>query len=163
MTNEMSANNHSYYDSNNFSSLNSFVKSLPLISTMSLMQTQATKEVSTFPTTHLVLLNATNVNQTKEVDNHFNSTLYDLQERFDWTHDMWFRHSSSVSIVLCMAYTIVFISGIVGNCFVVAVVVRTPRMRTVTNFFIVNLACADILVLLFCLPATLISNLLIRK
>ncbi len=160
MTNEMSANNHSYYNSNNFSSL---VKSFSLISNMSLIQTQTTKEVSTFPTTHLVLLNAINTNQTEEVDNHLNSTHNDLQERFDWTQDMWFRHSASVSIVLCMAYTIVFISGIVGNCFVVAVVVRTPRMRTVTNFFIVNLACADILVLLFCLPATLISNLLIRK
>ena len=73
------------------------------------------------------------------------------------------RHSLSVSIILCIAYIIVFVIGIVGNCFVVAIVFRTPRMRTVTNFFIVNLAFADILVLLFCLPATLISNLLIRK
>lgn len=73
------------------------------------------------------------------------------------------RHSLSVSIILCIAYIIVFVIGFVGNCFVVAIVFRTPRMRTVTNFFIVNLAFADILVLLFCLPATLISNLLTRK
>lgn len=98
-----------------------------------------------------------------ELTNHYNESLYELQQRFDWSEDMWFRHSSGVSIILCMAYTLVFILGIVGNCFVVAVVVRTPRMRTVTNFFIVNLAFADILVLLFCLPSTLISNLIIRK
>ena len=98
-----------------------------------------------------------------EISNHYNESLYELQQRFDWSEDMWFRHSSGVSIILCMAYTLVFILGIVGNCFVVAVVVRTPRMRTVTNFFIVNLAFADIMVLVFCLPSTLISNLIIRK
>lgn len=75
----------------------------------------------------------------------------------------YFRHSSSISVILTLAYTIVFFVGIVGNSFVVAIVCRSPRMRTVTNYFIVNLAFADILVLLFCLPATLIGNLFIRK
>ena len=56
-----------------------------------------------------------------------------------------------------------FITSTTGNSCVVAVVVRSPRMRTVTNYFIVNLALADILVLVFCLPATLLANLFIRK
>lgn len=75
----------------------------------------------------------------------------------------YYRHSFTVSAVITIAYTIVFIVGIVGNSFVVAIVCKSPRMRTVTNYFIVNLAFADILVLLFCLPATLVGNLFIRK
>lgn len=57
----------------------------------------------------------------------------------------------------------VIYNNFTGNSCVVAVVVRSPRMRTVTNYFIVNLALADILVLVFCLPATLLANLFIRK
>lgn len=73
------------------------------------------------------------------------------------------RYSSSVTVILSVAYTMIFVVGIVGNSLVVAIVCKSPRMRTVTNYFIVNLAFADILVLLFCLPATLIGNLFIRK
>lgn len=79
------------------------------------------------------------------------------------TDDDFYRHSSIVTTVYCLAYSFVFLLGLVGNCLVVAVVFRAPRMRTVTNYFIVNLAIADILVVLFCLPATLLSNIFVRK
>lgn len=104
--------------------------------------------------------NSTEFQSLLPLNNHNNDSMSDFS-LMDLSSLM--RHSLSVSIILCIAYIIVFVIGIVGNCFVVAIVFRTPRMRTVTNFFIVNLAFADILVLLFCLPATLISNLLIRK
>lgn len=74
-----------------------------------------------------------------------------------------FRHSGPMTAVYCVAYLIVFTLGLVGNSFVIAVVYRSPRMRTVTNFFIVNLAVADILVIIFCLPATLMSNIFVRE
>lgn len=75
----------------------------------------------------------------------------------------YFRHSITVSVILTIAYSMVFIVGIIGNSVVVAIVCKSPRMRTVTNYFIANLAFADILVLLFCLPATLVGNLFVRK
>lgn len=75
----------------------------------------------------------------------------------------FYRHSLAMTAVYCFAYMLVFAVGLVGNCFVVAVVYRSPRMRTVTNFFIVNLAVADILVIVFCLPATLLSNIFVRE
>jgi hypothetical protein len=58
---------------------------------------------------------------------------------------------------------VVFVVGLIGNSCVIAVVYRSPRMRTVTNFFIVNLAVADVLVIVFCLPATLMSNIFVRE
>lgn len=73
------------------------------------------------------------------------------------------RHSSTISIIYCIAYTLVFSVGLVGNLFVISVVFRVPRMRTVTNLFIANLAIADVLVIVFCVPATLMSNLFVRK
>lgn len=79
------------------------------------------------------------------------------------TPDRFYRHSMAMSAVYCVAYVIVFVVGLIGNSFVIAVVYRSPRMRTVTNFFIVNLAVADVLVIVFCLPATLMSNIFVRK
>lgn len=79
------------------------------------------------------------------------------------TDRLLYRHSMAMSAVYCVAYIIVFVVGLIGNCFVIAVVYRSPRMRTVTNFFIVNLAVADVLVIVFCLPATLMSNIFVRK
>lgn len=83
--------------------------------------------------------------------------------RSDMVEEFMYRHSGAMTAVYCVAYLLVFVVGLVGNCFVIAVVYRSPRMRTVTNFFIVNLAVADILVIVFCLPATLMSNIFVRK
>ncbi|ODM93376.1 Neuropeptide Y receptor type 2, partial [Orchesella cincta] len=88
---------------------------------------------------------------------------------FDFTPEDELRVSLGVAILLCVAYGLVFLIGMIGNLFVLAVVFRTPRMRfvfaatyfftsTPTNFFIANLAVADLLVVLFCLPATLCAN-----
>lgn len=68
------------------------------------------------------------------------------------------RHSLPVTVLLCLAYSAVFLVGVTGNCLVVTVVYRSPRMRSPTNLFIANLACADLLVNVICLPFTLISN-----
>lgn len=65
--------------------------------------------------------------------------------------------------VMIVAYFCVFVVGLIGNCSVLIVVLRLSRMQTVTNYFICNLAFADLLVLLFCLLPNLISNMYIRK
>jgi len=91
-----------------------------------------------------------------------NTSLNSTNETAEWS-ELMYRHTPGMTALYCVAYLIVFAVGLVGNCFVVAVVMRSPRMRTVTNYFIVNLALADILVIVFCLPATLMSNIYVRE
>lgn len=57
---------------------------------------------------------------------------------------------------LISAHFVVFIIGLVGNVLVCVAVWRNTSMRTVTNYFIVNLAVGDFLVILLCLPPTVI-------
>lgn len=93
----------------------------------------------------------------------YDSSTSNLSQNATIPPDLLYRHSTPIIFLYCIAYLIVFMVGLVGNLFVIAVVYRSPRMRTVTNFFIVNLAVADILVIVFCLPATLMSNIFVRK
>lgn len=74
-----------------------------------------------------------------------------------------FRYDASVTALMIIAYAVIFIMGLIGNAFVLGVVFRTPRMKTTTNYLLVNLAVADILVLLICVPANLIGNILLRE
>ena len=59
---------------------------------------------------------------------------------------------------LIVLYIIVFVVGLVGNFLVCLVVWSDRRMRTITNLFIVNLSVADFLVILVCLPTTVIGD-----
>uniref|UniRef100_T1JEB7 G-protein coupled receptors family 1 profile domain-containing protein n=1 Tax=Strigamia maritima TaxID=126957 RepID=T1JEB7_STRMM len=68
------------------------------------------------------------------------------------------RYSLALTAIFCFAYALVFVMGMIGNGVVLLVIVRNPHMKTVTNCFIGNLAVADTLVILFCLPATLVGN-----
>lgn len=53
---------------------------------------------------------------------------------------------------------VVLVIGLVGNCLVWFAVWRNPRMRSATNIFLVNLAVADFLVILICLPPTMAED-----
>lgn len=57
---------------------------------------------------------------------------------------------------LISMHAVVFVVGLLGNAMVCTAVYRNHSMRTVTNYFIVNLALADFMVILFCLAPTVI-------
>ncbi|XP_029021541.1 neuropeptide Y receptor Y7 [Betta splendens] len=65
-----------------------------------------------------------------------------------------------VQITLIAAYSLIILLGLLGNALVIYMIVRYRNMRTVTNFFIANLALADLLVNALCLPFTLVYTLL---
>lgn len=53
-----------------------------------------------------------------------------------------------------LLYGLIFILGIIGNVMVCYIVFRNKSMHTVTNFFITNLAFADILLCILTIPFT---------
>jgi neuropeptide Y receptor len=59
-------------------------------------------------------------------------------------------------------YCTIFLFALTGNGLVCHVVHSSPRMRTVTNYFIVNLAVGDILMTIFCVPFSSVSTLLLQ-
>lgn len=73
------------------------------------------------------------------------------------------RYSVYLSVMYCVAYLIVLVLGIIGNICAFAVVWRDRSLHSVYYRFMANLAIADLLVLVFCLPVTLLGNLFGRK
>ncbi|XP_067671931.1 neuropeptide SIFamide receptor-like isoform X2 [Haliotis asinina] len=62
-------------------------------------------------------------------------------------------------VVLSLAYGMVFILAVLGNVCVVAIICQDKRFHSATYVFLVNLAISDLLVAIFCLPITLMTNL----
>lgn len=70
--------------------------------------------------------------------------------------------SSIFQTCVYIMYGVVFIVALLGNGLVCCVVQSSPRMKTVTNYFILNLAVGDILMTLFCVPFSFVSMLILR-
>lgn len=49
-------------------------------------------------------------------------------------------------------YAIIFLISVIGNTLVCVVIARRRRMRTVTNFFVLNLAASDLAITCICIP-----------
>ncbi|XP_066499437.1 neuropeptide Y receptor Y8b [Hoplias malabaricus] len=85
---------------------------------------------------------------------HPNSSGYSLM---DW--DLC-PPSLSGTTFLIVAYSATLAVGLLGNACLVVVILRQKEMRNVTNIFIANLSCSDILMCIICLPSTVIYTLM---
>ena len=56
-------------------------------------------------------------------------------------------------------YSVIIILALVGNTLVIVIVWRNKRMRTTTNYYLVNLALSDLLVTLTCTWVHLVDDL----
>ncbi|CAG0897849.1 unnamed protein product [Darwinula stevensoni] len=67
-----------------------------------------------------------------------------------------------VQILSYVMYGIIFLVSLIGNGLVCYVVFSTPRMHTVTNYFIFNMAVGDILMTCLCVPFSFASALILQ-
>lgn len=76
------------------------------------------------------------------------------------TYVDFYLHKPSIAAVFTVSYLLIFLVCMVGNGVVCFIVLRSKNMRTVTNLFILNLAISDLLVGIFCMPTTLVDNII---
>ncbi|XP_013138722.1 PREDICTED: neuropeptide Y receptor-like [Papilio polytes] len=73
-----------------------------------------------------------------------------------------FVTTSLFKIFIFIMYSIIFAIALTGNGLVCFVVYTSPGMKTVTNYFIVNLAIGDILMTVLCVPFSFVPVLVLR-
>ncbi|KAK3508920.1 hypothetical protein QTP70_013741 [Hemibagrus guttatus] len=76
------------------------------------------------------------------------------------TYVDFYLHDHFVSTIFIVSYLLIFVMCMFGNGVVCFIVLRRKHMRTVTNLFILNLAISDLLVGIFCMPTTLVDNII---
>ncbi|CAL4062341.1 unnamed protein product, partial [Meganyctiphanes norvegica] len=82
-----------------------------------------------------------------DVDNNETNATYGGEPHFP-------EYIRVVSTCFC---SVVLIVGVFGNILVPVVILKNRDMRNSTNYFLMNLSLADLLVLLVCLPAALVE------
>ncbi|CEF64848.1 G protein-coupled receptor, rhodopsin-like family and GPCR, rhodopsin-like, 7TM domain-containing protein [Strongyloides ratti] len=98
-------------------------------------------------------------------DVEFNNYDDNYQDFTNLTDDEYFEQivkllmPSKLEYFFGFVFILQMIIGVVGNCMVVYVVAKNKNMWTSMNLFLTNLALSDMLVLIFCLPPTVINDL----
>ena len=63
--------------------------------------------------------------------------------------------SLTVKLIKTLAYSVLLIFSLVGNGLIIAVIRRNKQLRTIINFFVLNMAISDLLLPIFALPRRL--------
>lgn len=99
-------------------------------------------------TSERVIKNLTNVSNSMN-----NNETLRYNEEFDYSFDRD-QVEKIVVVVVPIFFGMIGILGLVGNSLVVIVVAANPTMRSTTNILIINLAVADLLFVILCIPFT---------
>jgi len=102
------------------------------------------------------------LNISMTTDSHDDNGTADEEVGGEKPWSTWRQPGVGVAL-LVVAYFMVGVVGVLNNTLVIAAVFHHASMRTVTNYFLANLAVADILVCVFVLPATLLQNIYTGK
>lgn len=68
--------------------------------------------------------------------------------------DDFYEISSLVRVTVPVCFGVIAVTGFFGNILVILVVLLNKQMHSTTNLLIVNLAVADLLFVVFCIPFT---------
>ncbi|KAL6254678.1 allatostatin-A receptor-like [Pogonomyrmex barbatus] len=83
------------------------------------------------------------------------TSLTDVEACRHYYHEFEYELVHSIVVVVVpLFFGIIGILGLAGNSLVVVVVAANPGMRSTTNILIINLAVADLLFVIFCIPFT---------
>jgi hypothetical protein len=93
---------------------------------------------------------------------YFNLTFGNSSYEFEWetflrkynpqNDPTYWRQKMIKNSIIIIFYSIIFIISLFGNSIVCYVILSTRQMRTVTNFYIVNLTISDIMMTLINIP-----------
>uniref|UniRef100_UPI003BEF4C88 Isoform 2 of Neuropeptide FF receptor 2,Soluble cytochrome b562 n=1 Tax=Homo sapiens TaxID=9606 RepID=UPI003BEF4C88 len=89
-----------------------------------------------------------------------NDTKHHLYSDINITYVNYYLHQPQVAAIFIISYFLIFFLCMMGNTVVCFIVMRNKHMHTVTNLFILNLAISDLLVGIFCMPITLLDNII---
>ncbi len=92
-----------------------------------------------------------NLDTSQNLDTNQN---YSYQTNSFWNKSFQIHTSFLFSYLLISIYSIIFLIGLIANIFVIVMIIRRRRMRTLTNRFLLNLAISDLIATLVCLPPT---------
>ncbi|KAG7210170.1 hypothetical protein KM043_011730 [Ampulex compressa] len=97
------------------------------------------------------VVNSTNLSQVPSWNG--SERIFEINDDLEYGFD---RHlvEQIVMVVVPLFFGMIGILGLLGNSLVVIVVAANPGMRSTTNILIINLAIADLLFVIFCIPFT---------
>ncbi|XP_062539350.1 uncharacterized protein LOC134207625 isoform X2 [Armigeres subalbatus] len=98
-----------------------------------------------------VTVDGTVGNTTSNAGSNSSATAAGSRGGGDWTFQ---------NTVIILLYAVIFLLSVVGNSLVILTLAQNKRMRTVTNVYLLNLAISDLLLGVFCMPFTLVGQVL---
>ncbi|XP_018317978.1 gustatory receptor 10 [Mycetomoellerius zeteki] len=101
-------------------------------------------------TTYLVILHTANITM---MENKTLSSKNDITVKILWDFYNSF-HGSNKDYLLIILYIPTVLVGVIANIFVIIVVCKY-HLKSVTNYFVINLSMADLLVATICMPMTI--------
>ncbi|XP_046739072.1 RYamide receptor-like [Diprion similis] len=99
----------------------------------------------------MAVFNGFDINENDTVDNNNNNSLK-MEEVNAILSDFYNNLNSETNYLLITLYVPVIVLAVTANILVIVVVLKYHYMRSVTNYFLVNLSVADLLVTTICMP-----------